>query len=213
MDDTTPLQRLSLPRANRVIDGNMRNGRRGRRRTQRREHPPAPSHESPTACARLAARVPRQVFGLMGFGECRPTWRCFPGKSPVLCAPFVPNYRCGAAPECASLRCGHRVPFSAWSMFGAGTVDGHKILWFADAVNVRTEFARVGANVETSRFVFSSPASTRLRSPRPRLVPAQVWLSKSETPRQRSRYRSTRARRWSRRDCKERLRGARRPRR
>jgi len=37
---------------NRVSMETLQNGRRDRRRAQRREHPPAPSHESPTACAR-----------------------------------------------------------------------------------------------------------------------------------------------------------------
>jgi hypothetical protein len=73
----------------------------------------------------------------MGFGVSPTYLALLPRlRGPVLCALFVPNYRCGAAPECTPSERGHRVPFSARSMdVGAGTENGHKILWFAECVN------------------------------------------------------------------------------
>ena len=83
-----------------------------------------------------SARDLRQVFGLMGWGNvvlADLLGAASQARSPVRFAPFVPNYRCGAAPECAL---DARSPDSLFSPpIGVGTEDGHKILWIGIGVN------------------------------------------------------------------------------
>jgi len=123
---------------NRVIDGDTQTteGAIACERSDANIRQPCPSRARQPVCVPSDARILGRSSGSWALAFRRPTWRCFPGTKPSAIRAVRSQLPLRGSPGMRASKRGHRVPFSADPQsLGAGTENGHKILWLPGDVN------------------------------------------------------------------------------